>query len=430
MIEYKLGTRYPIVFEKNSLYLDQYVHPTVFNFQGKLYLTCTPYPEANNKYENPCIYELDVAGKAIEFRRNPIVDTPNDGYHSDFHVAVIKKILIGIFRWRTSTLNKIMLITSLDVIHWSSPITLREVSTSEGDYISPSIFEVNSKINFTYHKKNNEEMECYAEIYDSLEKFINNEYERVKLISEKMNFKIWHSYFTSNNKKIYGLLQDCIQPEMSGNLHIVVFDLDYNIIDEKKITNTGSYYRSSFFSIEKKLYYLISDYFNRKLYLTIGLKSESYFFENALKVKLIGTVLNTLNNYKFGNEGFNAISIKILNNDEIDFEFAVNGEGSNNQFFLGIYSDSDEPFINGWRIGIYNGGALNLQQVKNKIIINEEKLFDVTSITYYIIKYKNSRIEINVNGIEIEIPDIEIKVGSIGLIGKSSNFTITKMNKP
>jgi len=131
----------------------QLVHPDAAVFpgrwQGKRYwITGTPYPSGNPKFENPSLYQGRVSR---EMRvppgvTNPLVSAPTSGYLSDpdmLHDPDSGELRMY-YRETMGGMDQVLLITSADGVHWSpsrlvasdarysliSPAIVRESATS------------------------------------------------------------------------------------------------------------------------------------------------------------------------------------------------------------------------------------------------------------------------------------------------------------
>jgi hypothetical protein len=124
----------------------QLVHPDAVVFprrwQGKRYwVSGTPYPAGNPRYENPSIYQGRVSNEMrVPFGvSNPLVGAPSSGYLSDPDIVhdPVSDELRMYYRQTAGDLDQIFVITSSDGVAWSTS----RVVASDYRYslISPSV---------------------------------------------------------------------------------------------------------------------------------------------------------------------------------------------------------------------------------------------------------------------------------------------------
>jgi hypothetical protein len=124
-------------------------HPSVLyipeGWNGYRYWAAvTPYPKANNRYENPCVYcSGDGAAWTVPAGlTNPLVGAPADGYNAD---AFLFRSPDGvtmhvIYRVRFAARNDLDLMSSTDGVNWSDPVTIISgLLITPQDFASPSI---------------------------------------------------------------------------------------------------------------------------------------------------------------------------------------------------------------------------------------------------------------------------------------------------
>lgn len=74
---------------------NQIVHPKVLYFPNKFgnrkyWMAYTPYPFANDKYENPCVAYSSDGYNWTNIDGNPLDDPAGDGYNSDTHLVYVE----------------------------------------------------------------------------------------------------------------------------------------------------------------------------------------------------------------------------------------------------------------------------------------------------------------------------------------------------
>ncbi|MFB6317162.1 hypothetical protein [Saccharicrinis sp. FJH54] len=62
---------------------NQVVHPDILIDTFSIYMVLTPYPNGNDKFENPCLYTSDDGINFIPYAKNPIVDKPPYDHNCD-----------------------------------------------------------------------------------------------------------------------------------------------------------------------------------------------------------------------------------------------------------------------------------------------------------------------------------------------------------
>lgn len=108
------------------------------------WLGTTPYPKAQVKYENPCIYYADVQNNSvptqfIPIKNNPILEWPGgDCFNSDIELYFEDNVLYSIIReYDNKTLSKKLKVQySTDGQFWSTPrLFLRQQIRSKNYYL-------------------------------------------------------------------------------------------------------------------------------------------------------------------------------------------------------------------------------------------------------------------------------------------------------
>ncbi len=111
---------------------NQAVHPSVAEFQGKLWLALTPYPYGKEFYENPSIYVRRGEKFAPLDRMAPVVQATDMGreHYSDPVLAAYEDKLTLIYRRcdrkPEGKIDQLFCMDSQDGLHWSEPTLLAE----------------------------------------------------------------------------------------------------------------------------------------------------------------------------------------------------------------------------------------------------------------------------------------------------------------
>jgi len=121
----------------------QLTHPSVLYFpegwnNHKYWAAATPYPNSDDRYENPSIYYFDTPGENWKVPANlvnPVVPQPSMGFNADPCLAYNKTSneLYCFYREYNSTdLNfSYYIIKSSDDVSWSSPILLYNITSNK-----------------------------------------------------------------------------------------------------------------------------------------------------------------------------------------------------------------------------------------------------------------------------------------------------------
>lgn len=131
---------------------NQIVHPKVLYFPEKFgghkfWMAYTPYPWANDAYENPCIAYSDDGYEWTNIDGNPLDDPKGDGYNSDTHLVYVESTgtLEVWYRYvgdyDTKPVPEILYRqTSTDGVNWTEKEIV--VNNTSGDYVrylSPAV---------------------------------------------------------------------------------------------------------------------------------------------------------------------------------------------------------------------------------------------------------------------------------------------------
>ena len=136
----------PLKFN-NYLGNAQNVHPKVLYFENgfgghNFWMAYTPYPDSNDRYENPCIAYSDDGYAWTNIPGNPLDDPDGDGYDSDAHLVYRNDT--GVMEcWyrhydRTTLQKTIYRQVSTDGITWSQKELVKVFDDPE-DCASPAI---------------------------------------------------------------------------------------------------------------------------------------------------------------------------------------------------------------------------------------------------------------------------------------------------
>jgi len=145
-----------------SVYQQSQTHPSILYFPNGWngythWLGTTPYPDSNNKYENPCIYYANPSTPDFPpnvftgIPKNPIYPRPsNGGYNSDIELFLHHDTLYA-FNRENYDRREIEVQSSLDGFNWSATKHVYSSNDVVGkEVLSPSIIHRNSKL-YIYH---------------------------------------------------------------------------------------------------------------------------------------------------------------------------------------------------------------------------------------------------------------------------------------
>ena len=181
----------------------QAYHPKVLNFEKewngyKYWMTFSPFPYGDEKYENPHILvsnDLILWVEPNDFK-NPVEDTPEDfiakkNYNSDPHIVYNSDTDTMELYWRyVNDQNDYVIIyrkTTKDGVHWTDKEEILKATRTEKDYISPAIIYEDGiyKMWFVDRDRSLKYMESNDGYHYSKEKIINLTYPLTKLTT-------WH----------------------------------------------------------------------------------------------------------------------------------------------------------------------------------------------------------------------------------------------
>lgn len=140
---------------------NQAVHPDILFFEDGLnghyfYLTMTPYPNSNDKFENPSIL---VSENGFDFYEeiiglNPLVDYPKDGHNDDpdiIYIDELETFLIYYLETIKPDSQNVMMLKSQNGINWDKE-RLIHYDLHNGDHfiVSPAVLQTNDKFYMFY----------------------------------------------------------------------------------------------------------------------------------------------------------------------------------------------------------------------------------------------------------------------------------------
>lgn len=164
-VEYMMRRNYDISYANAPTPLNlisyvgnnQIVHPKVLYFPDKFgghkfWMAYTPYPFANDRYENPCVAYSDDGYEWTNIPGNPLFDAAGSGFCSDTHLVYVEttgKLEVW-YRYAHYGLTPVPEImyrqTSTDGLNWTEKEVI--VNNTSGDYVqylSPAVIHDGSK---------------------------------------------------------------------------------------------------------------------------------------------------------------------------------------------------------------------------------------------------------------------------------------------
>lgn len=131
---------------------NQIVHPKVLYFPNKFgghkyWMAYTPYPFANDAYENPCVAYSSDGYNWMNIDGNPLDDPAGDGYNSDTHLVYVESTdtlelwYRYISNYETTPVSEIVYRqTTKDGINWTEKeIVINNDSGDYVQYLSPAV---------------------------------------------------------------------------------------------------------------------------------------------------------------------------------------------------------------------------------------------------------------------------------------------------
>lgn len=147
---------------------DQPMHPDVLYFDKKFrghkyWMAYTPYPDSDERYENPCIAvsEDGFDWKVPQGLRNPIAPPPNDlaehGHYSDTEMISDNGKLVVFFVYNRGGVvgpSKFFRVISQDGIKWSKPELIYQTTADTSGY-SPAVIREDKDYSMWYVSNGN-----------------------------------------------------------------------------------------------------------------------------------------------------------------------------------------------------------------------------------------------------------------------------------
>lgn len=131
---------------------NQIVHPKVLYFPNKFggykyWMAYTPYPFANDSYENPCVACSNDGYNWKNIDGNPLDDPAGDGYNSDTHLVYVEATgtlelwYRYVSNYETTPVSEIIYRqTSTDGVHWTpKEIVINNTSGEYTKHLSPAV---------------------------------------------------------------------------------------------------------------------------------------------------------------------------------------------------------------------------------------------------------------------------------------------------
>ena len=137
---------------------NQVVHPKVLYFPNKFgnrkyWMAYTPYPFANDRYENPCVAYSSDGYNWTNIDGNPLDDPAGDGYNSDTHLVYVESTgtmeiwyrYVGNYK-NPPVAEVIYRQTTKDGINWTEKeIVIDNSSGNYVQYLSPAVIHDGEK---------------------------------------------------------------------------------------------------------------------------------------------------------------------------------------------------------------------------------------------------------------------------------------------
>lgn len=271
----------------------QAYHPKVLNFKEawngyKYWMSFSPYPFGNDKYENPYILASnDMVNWVLpEGASNPVEPTPENYepkkvYNSDPHIVYNddKKILELYWRYVDDNNNKVIIYrkTSNDGVKWSNKEEILNKDRTKKDFLSPAIIYENNTYKMWYVDR--DRTVRYMESEDGK----NYKNERVLNLKYPLkNLSSWHLDVIHTKKGYEMIVVAFVDWNDRNSMNLYYFNSKDNMKWNDGITilrpsvkswDNRGIYRSSFI-YENDTYYLfysgISTNFERGIGLTSG----------------------------------------------------------------------------------------------------------------------------------------------------------------
>ena len=137
---------------------NQIVHPKVLYFPNKFggyryWMAYTPYPFANDAYENPCVAYSNDGYNWLNINGNPLDDPNGNGYNSDSHLVYVESTgtleiwYRHVTDYKTTPVSEIIYRqTTTDGVNWTEKeIVINNDSGDYARYLSPSVIHDGDK---------------------------------------------------------------------------------------------------------------------------------------------------------------------------------------------------------------------------------------------------------------------------------------------
>ena len=256
---------------------NQIVHPDILlQTQGPTYiLAFTPYPNTNDKYENPSIV---VSGDGIHFHEekkglNPLVPTPEKDHNDDpdltFQNGIYQMLYLETVR---PDYQNLMLLTSSDRVNWKKEILHHEPLNgrkNDGFMLSPAlVYNTDGCFLFAVNKDLANGNSLFAVRGSDLKSIDFENRVSLNLSGITKEFQPWHVDIFKDDKDGYVMLLCMVSPYSSKKKEYALFIatsknlLDWNFQKEPVIRNC---YRSSGFVRGGVLYI----YFSSNVYADV-----------------------------------------------------------------------------------------------------------------------------------------------------------------
>ena len=255
---------------------NQIVHPDILlQAQTPTYiLAFTPYPDTNDKFENPSIAVSDDGIHFHEEKKglNPLVPAPEKDHNDDpdltFHNGLYQMIYLETVR---PDYQNLMLLTSSDRLNWKKEILHHEVlnGKKDGFMLSPAVIYNNEKCflfgvkkDFTYGNS------LFAINGTDIKNLDFSTQINLNLNGISKAYQPWHVDVFKDDKNGYVMLLCMVSPYSSNKREYALFAatsknlIDWNFQKEPFITNC---YRSSGFVRDGVLY----TYFSSNVYADV-----------------------------------------------------------------------------------------------------------------------------------------------------------------
>ena len=254
----------------------QIVHPDILirKQSPKFILAFTPYPNTNDKFENPCIVISDDGLNFYEEKEgiNPLVPAPKKEHNDDqdltFHNETYQLLYLETVR---PDFQNLMLLTSKDRINWDKSILHSEapVRMKDGFILSPAlVYSKNECFMFGVNKDLKNGNSLFAIKGSELKDLDFSHNIELKLNGISKSFQPWHVDIFNDDKDGYVMLLSMVTPYTDRKKEYALFIatsknlIDWNFQERPVLTNA---YRSTGFVKDGVLYI----YFSSNVYADV-----------------------------------------------------------------------------------------------------------------------------------------------------------------